>query len=158
MTMKKLLPQGLIILALVSGISVLSVTPAQAIAYDYTVTGTVIGTFNADLSVAGGSFNSWSLTTPVATFTNLTGTVFSNTNFALFQTLGINAFSFLVEPPPATNSYSGIYSGGIGAGSFSGSFTQAAASLPLPGTASLVIVGMLILLACSRWLPLRCER
>jgi hypothetical protein len=50
------------------------------------------------LSVPGGSFNSWSLITPTATFNNFTGTVFSNTNLALFQTLGLNVFSFLVLP------------------------------------------------------------
>ena len=96
MALKHLLPQGLVTLALVSGISLLSLMPAQAIPYDYTVTGTVVGTFNADLSVPGGSFTSWSLTTPIATFTDTTGTIFSNTNFALFQTLGINAISFLI--------------------------------------------------------------
>src|SRR6267143_1934766 len=83
MKLNHLLSQGLIILALLSGIGLLSVTPAQAIPYDYTVTGDVTGAFNADLSVEGGSFNSWNLTTPTETFSDLTGTILLNTNFVL---------------------------------------------------------------------------
>lgn len=140
-----------LLLVLFTGVSVFSITPAQAIPYDYSVTGTVTGTFNADLSVPGGSFNSWSLTTPTATFTNLTGTVFANSNLALFQTLGLNVFSFLVVP--STERYVGVYSGTSDAGYFWGSFTQLA-SVPEPGTISFMIVGLLAL-AGARWLPLQ---
>ncbi len=105
-----------LLLALFTSVSVFSITPAQAIPYDYSVTGTVTGTFNADLSVPGGSFNSWSLSTPTATFTHLTGIVFANANLALFQTLGLNVFSFLVLP--STERYVGVYSGTSDAGIF----------------------------------------
>jgi len=149
MTLNHLVLQGLIILALLSGIDLVSVTPAQAIPFDYTVTGTVTGTFNADLSIAGGSFNSWNLTTPTATFTESIGTVISNTNFLLIETLGTNVFSFLVEPPPATNSYIGMYSGGLNVGAFSGTFTQAT-SVPEPSSLLLLGSGLLSLAAWRR--------
>lgn len=138
MKLNHLLSQGLIILALLSGIGLLSVTPAQAIPYDYTVTGDVTGAFNADLSVEGGSFNSWNLTTPTATFSDLTGTILLNTNFVLLQALDTNTLTFLVLPPPADNTYIGVYSGSSSAGSFSGSFVRAT-SVPEPS--SLLLLG-----------------
>ncbi len=152
--MNRLVCFGLV-LALFTATNALWSAPAQAMSYDYSVTGGITGTFNADLSLAGGSFNSWSLTTPIATFTNLTGTVISNTNFALFQTLGSNAFSFLLLSP--TDNYTGIFSGIAGAGSLSGTFTQVSSSVPVPGTMSLMLVGLLALAAAHRVLAARIQ-
>lgn len=145
MALKHLLPKGLIILALASGISQLSVTSAHAIAYDYTVIGTVTGSFNADLSVAGGSFNSWNLTTPTYTFTNLLGGTLLNSNFSLIQSMSGSAISFNVSPPASVN---GLYASTInGFGTFSGSFTRASASAPEPSTLLLLGSGFVGLVA-----------
>lgn len=85
MRLKSFPSKSLVVLALGICTNMLPVTSASAVPYDYTVTGTLTGTFNSDLSVVGGSFNSWSLTTPTATFTNLTGTTLYNDNFSLLQ-------------------------------------------------------------------------
>lgn len=142
----------LLTMALFAGISLMSVSPAQALPYDYTVTGSVTGTFNADLSVVTSSLNSWNLTTPTATFTNLSGTIFSNANLALFQLNGVNVFSFVITP--LTSTYGGSYSGATSAGLFSGSFTQVGASVPEPSTILLTLLGSLFLVG-ARWLPLQ---
>jgi hypothetical protein len=147
----KPLSSAALLLAFLTGVGVFSTAPAEAIPYDYSVTGIISGTFNADLSVPGGSFNSWTLATPTATFTNLTGTVFANTNLVLFQTLGSNLLSFLVVP--SSERYVGVYSGRSDAGYFTGSFTQVA-SVPEPGTISLMIIGLLAI-AGARWLPVQ---
>ena len=146
MTLKHLFSQGLGILALVCVINGLTVTSVSAIPYDYTVTGTVTGTFNADLSVPGGSFNSWTLTTPTDTFTNLTGTTWYNANFSLLQSLGTSALAFFIVPP-AYDSYVGAYSGNNAAGTFYGSFVRA--SVPEPSSISLMLAGLLALAGMS---------
>jgi hypothetical protein len=146
MTLKSVLVQGLAVLALGVSLSLLAVPSASAIPYDYTVTGTVTGTFNADLSVVGGSFNSWTLTTPTETFTNLTGTTLYNDNFTLLQLLGLNTITFIILPPPASDDYVGAYSGKGAAGVFAGSFVRAGA-VPEPSTLLLLgsaLVGLAV--------------
>lgn len=141
--MKKTL-KLLLSLALISGISLFSLTPAQAIPLDYNVTGGMTGTFNADLSVGGGVFNSWTLTTPTATFTDTDGGVVFNTNFALFQIVSPNAFSFILPLSPLNSlTYTGSFSGGVGSasGTLSGSFVQAQ-SVPEAGTYLLLFAGL----------------
>ena len=138
MTLKSFLSKGLVVLVLGTCTNMLPITSASAIPYDYTVTGTVTGTFNADLTVSGGSFNSWSLTTPTATFTNLTGTTLYNDNFSLLQLLGINTLTFVILPPPSSDDYIGVYSGKGAAGVFSGSFSRVG-SVPEPS--ALLLLG-----------------
>ena len=141
MNLKRYLSPVLGVLTVVIAISALTASPAQAISYDYTVTGTLTGTFNADLSVSGGSFNSWNLTTPTATFTNTTGTTLYNANFTLLQTQGSNALGFLIVPPASSSTtYVGLYRGNTDAGAFTGSFARA--TLPLPDSTSLLLIGL----------------
>jgi len=146
MRVKHLFRQGLIAVVLVSATSLLSILPAHAIPYDYTVTGTLTGTFNADLAVAGGSFTSWNLTTPVETFTETTGTVSSNINFVLFQALNTNTLNFIIVPPVTDHNYIGTYTGSSTAGAFSGTFVQA--SVPEPS--SILLLGI-ALVGLAMW-------
>ena len=142
MRVKRLLQQGLIAVALVSAASLLSIVPAQATAYDYTVTGTITGTFNADFSLVGSSFNTWSLTTPTATFTQSTGTVFTNNLFFLNEKVGTNVLSFNVLPLLSNGNYYGAYSwqGTNGLTFFSGTFARA--NVPEPSSILLLGIAM----------------
>lgn len=119
--------------------SMLSILPAQAIPYDYTVTGTQTGTFNADFSSLGSSFNSWSLTTPTATFTESTGIVLTNNLFLLNQLVGLNTLSFNIVPLLSDDTYYGGYTGKGTGGLFSGTFAPAT-SVPEPS--SILLLGI----------------
>ena len=98
----------------------------------------LVNIFTADLSVPGGTFNSWNLTTPADTFTETTGIVYSNINFVLFQTLNTNTLNFVIVPP-ITENYIGTYSGSGTAGALSGTFVQTG-SVPEPS--SLLLLGV----------------
>ncbi|HKQ36178.1 MAG TPA: PEP-CTERM sorting domain-containing protein [Nitrospiraceae bacterium] len=139
MRVKHLLQQGLIAVALVSATSLLSIVPAHAIPYDYTVTGTVTGTFNADFSSFGSSFNSWTLTTPTATFSDSTGFVLTNSLFLLNQIQGFNSLSFNIVPLLSDDSYYGAYTGKGTGGLFTGTFARAT-SVPEP--TSVLLLGI----------------
>ena len=134
MMLKYLLQQGLTVFA----VSLISILPAQAVPFTYDVYGSLSGQFTADLSVPGGTFNSWNLTTPADTFTETTGTVYSNINFVLFQTLNTNTLNFVIVPP-ITENYIGTYSGTGTAGALSGTFVQTG-SVPEPS--SLLLLGV----------------
>ena len=121
--------------------SMLSILPAQEIPYDYTVTGTLIGTFNADFSSLGSSFNSWSLTTPTATFTESTGIVLTNNLFLLNQLVGLNTLSFNIVPLLSDDTYYGGYTGKGTAGLFSGTFATAT-SVPEPSSVLLLGIAL----------------
>ena len=141
MQVKQLLQQGLIAVALVSATSLLSILPAQAIPYNYTVTGTVTGTFNADFSSFGSSFNSWTLTTPTATFSESTGFVLTNTFFLLNQIQGLNTLSFNIVPLLSDDGYYGGYTGKGTGGLFSGTFARAT-SVPEPSSVLLLGIAL----------------
>lgn len=140
MRVKHLLQQGLIAVALVSATSLLSILPAQAIPYNYTVTGTVTGTFNADFSSFGSSFNSWTLTTPTATFSESSGFVLTNTFFLLNQIQGLNTLSFNIVPLLSADGYYGGYTGKGTGGLFSGTFARA--SVPEPSSVLLLGIAL----------------
>lgn len=141
MKVKHLLQKGLIAVALVSATSILSISPAQAIPYDYTVIGTIVGTFNADFSSFGSSFNSWNLTTPTATFTESNGIVLTNNLFLLNQLVGLNTLSFNIVPLSDDKYYGGYTGRGTG-GLFSGTFTRATA---VPEPSSVLLLGIALL-------------
>ena len=141
MKVKQLLQKGLIVVALASATSMLSVLPAQAIPYDYTVIGTVVGTFNADFSSLGSSFNSWSLTTPTATFTQSNGLVLTNNLFVLNELVGLNTLSFNIVPLLSGDTYYGGYTGKGTGGVFSGTFTRAT-SVPEPSSVLLLGIAL----------------
>lgn len=147
MKVKHLLQKGLIAVALVSATSMLSILPAQAIPYDYTLmTGTLTGTFNADFSSWASSFNSWSLTTPTATFTESNGIVLTNNLFLLNQLVGLNTLSFNIVPLLSDDTYYGTFSGRGTGGLFSGTFAQAT-SVPEPSSVLLfgiALVGLAV--------------
>jgi hypothetical protein len=147
MKVKHLLQKGLIAVALFSATSMLTISPAQAVPYDYTVIGTVVGTFNADFSSLGSSFNSWNLTTPSATFTQSNGIVLTNTVFLLNQVVGLNTLSFNIVPVLSGDSYYGGYTGTGTGGSFSGTFTRAMA---VPEPSSVLLLGI-ALLGLAMW-------
>lgn len=153
MRVKHLLQQGLIAVALVSATSLLSILPAQAIPYDYTVTGTVTGTFNADFSSFGSSFNSWTLTTPTATFSESTGWVLSNSLFLLNQFQGTNFLSFNIVPLLSTDGYFGGYTGKGTGGLFSGTFARATTSVPEPSSVLLLGIALVGLAVWYRKRP-----
>ncbi len=143
MKVKYLLQKGLIALALVFATSTLPILPAQAIPYDYTVmTGTLTGTFNADFSSWGSSFNSWSLTTPTATFTESNGIVLTNNLFLLNQLVGLTTLSFNIVPLLSNDTYYAAYTGKGTGGLFSGTFARAT-SVPEPSSVLLLGIALL---------------
>ena len=140
MKLNHVLSKGLITLALLSSISLLSVTPAKAIAFDYTVLGPVIGTFNADISISTNSFNTWSLTPFFSTHTFVPADLGFNTNLALAQTVGPDSMSFLITSP---TTYVGTFSIAGASGIFNGTFAQQeVVSTPEPGSYLLLLAGL----------------
>jgi hypothetical protein len=153
-TLNHILSKGLITLALLAGISLVSVTPAKAIALDYTVTGPVSGMLNADLSDPTSSFLDWSLTTYTHTYTPSESGVTSNNNLALFQTVYPDAFSFVIT---SASTYAGTFSGYGSSGYFTGNYVQKEtepnySNTPEAGTNLLLLAGLGMVCLAARYL------
>jgi hypothetical protein len=152
MKLNHVLSKGLITLALLSSISLLSVMPAKAVPFDYNVIGGVTGSFNADISDLTSSFLNWSLQTPTHLFVPADLGVNSNDNLVLFQSVGVHDLTFAINT--LSNTYTAIYSGGPqSSGVINGTFELASTngSVPEAGTYLLLLAGLGIVGLAARY-------
>jgi hypothetical protein len=147
MKLNHVLSKGLITLALLSSISLLSVMPAKAAAFTYDVVGPVAGTFNADISSTSNAFNTWSLT-PFTFHTFVPADAGTNFNLGLSQTFGSESLSFLITSP---TTWAGTYVSSGTSAVIHGDFSQQVVSTPEAGTYLLLLAGLGIVGLATRY-------
>jgi hypothetical protein len=159
MRLSQLLSKGLVMLALLSGMYLLSVTQAKATTFS--VTGDVTGTFDANLSALSPNniFNDWNLTTSSISFLKTDLAYLISPGFALVQNEVVSltpyTLFFVLGPLPTStysgsNSYSGFLVNGSTGGApllINGTYSQ----VPEAGTFLLLVAGLgMVSLAASR--------